>query len=75
MTINNIFQFLVPKDKQFFPLFKQSTANLIEISTTLTKLTSSDSNQRSIFFDKIQNIKDRNEKISHEINLELSNPI
>jgi uncharacterized protein len=72
MTLNNIFQFLVPKDKQFFPLFKQSTTNLIEISNTLKQLTSSESNQRSIFFEKIATLKEKNEKISHEINLELS---
>ncbi len=35
MSINSIFQFLVPKDKKFFPLFEQASANLIVLSETL----------------------------------------
>ena len=30
MTLNSIFQFLFPKDKKFFPLFEQATANLFQ---------------------------------------------
>ena len=35
MTLNNIFQFLVPKDKKFFPLFEQASANLTLLASTL----------------------------------------
>ena len=35
MTLNNVFQFLVPKDKKFFPLFEQAAANLILLAETL----------------------------------------
>ncbi|MEO8240475.1 MAG: DUF47 domain-containing protein, partial [Flavobacterium sp.] len=27
MSINSIFQFLVPKDKKFFPLFEEASSN------------------------------------------------
>ena len=30
MSLNSIFQFLVPKDKKFFPLFEQASSRLIE---------------------------------------------
>ena len=35
MNINNFFQFLVPKDKKFFPLFEEASSNLIDIATNL----------------------------------------
>ena len=35
MTLNNIFQFFVPKDKKFFPLFEQASANLILLAEIL----------------------------------------
>ena len=31
MTLNSVFQFLVPKDKKFFPLFEEASSNLIEL--------------------------------------------
>ena len=35
MSINSIFQFLVPKDKKFFPLFEQATSKLTLLAETL----------------------------------------
>ena len=35
MSINSIFQFLVPKDKKFFPLFEQASSNLVLLAETL----------------------------------------
>ena len=35
MTLNSVFQFLVPKDKKFFPLFEEASSNLIELATNL----------------------------------------
>jgi hypothetical protein len=33
MSINIIFQFLVPKDKKFFPLFEEASSNLISFKS------------------------------------------
>ena len=35
MNANSIFQFLIPKDKKFFPLFEEASKNLILIATEL----------------------------------------
>jgi hypothetical protein len=35
MSLNTIFQFLVPKDKKFFPLFEEATKNLVELASHL----------------------------------------
>jgi uncharacterized protein len=71
MTFNNIFQFMVPKDKQFFPLFAKSTSNLVEIAKAFKDLTTMDPNNREGQFSKIAALKDNNQAISKEINLEL----
>ena len=34
-SLNDIFQFLVPKDKKFFPLFEQATAKLVKLTSNL----------------------------------------
>ena len=71
MTFNNIFQFMVPKDKQFFPLFAKSTSNMVEITKSFKDLTAMDTANRSIQFSKIAALKVKNQEISKEINLEL----
>ena len=71
MTFNNIFQFMVPKDKQFFPLFAKSTSNMVEITKSFKDLTMMDATNRSIQFSKIAALKVKNQEISKEINLEL----
>ncbi len=35
MSLNSIFQYFVPKDKKFFPLFEQASLNLILMAETL----------------------------------------
>jgi hypothetical protein len=35
MSLNSIFQFLVPKDKKFFPLFEQASTNLVQLASHL----------------------------------------
>jgi uncharacterized protein len=71
MTFNNIFQFMVPKDKQFFPLFAKSTSNLVEIAKAFKDLSVSDASNRSSIYNKIATLSDKNQSISKEINLEL----
>lgn len=38
MKIDNIFGFLIPKDRKFFPLFNQAADNLVNASALLCKL-------------------------------------
>ena len=57
MTINNIFQFLVPKDKKFFPLFEQASANLIILADTLHEAVNAPKEAREDFFNKIEELE------------------
>jgi uncharacterized protein len=72
MTINSMFQFLVPKDKQFFPLFQQASYNISELSIEVERLAHEDLSNRDLIFQKICIIKEKSKAITHTINLELS---
>ena len=72
MTINNIFQFLVPKDKKFFPLFEQASANLIILADTLHEAVNAPKEARQDFFNKIEELEAIIEEITHKTHLELS---
>jgi len=72
MSINNFFQFLVPKDKKFFPLFEQATSNLILMATTLHEVVNLPPNDRAELFQKIEEQEQIGEDIARQINLELS---
>jgi len=72
MTINNIFQFLVPKDKKFFPLFEQAAANLIIIANTLHEGVNAPKSERDEYFKKIDELEMIIEEIAQQTHLELS---
>ena len=72
MTLNSIFQFLVPKDKKFFPLFEESTSNLIQIATILHEAVNLPKKEREAFFLKIDELEQKGENITRRTNLELS---
>jgi uncharacterized protein Yka (UPF0111/DUF47 family) len=72
MTINNIFQFLVPKDKKFFPLFEQASANLIILADTLHEAVNVPKIEREEYFKKIEELEAIIEEITHITHLELS---
>lgn len=72
MSLNNFFQFLVPKDKKFFPLFEQATTNLILMATTLHEVVNLPPNERFDFFQKIEELEQIGEEITRKISLELS---
>ena len=72
MTINNIFQFLVPKDKKFFPLFEQAAANLIVLAETLHDAVNAPKEEREDYYKKIEELEDIIEEITHKTHLELS---
>ena len=72
MTLNNIFQFLVPKDKKFFPLFEQAAANLIILADTLHEAVNAPKPEREEYFKKIEELEAIIEDITHKTHLELS---
>jgi predicted phosphate transport protein (TIGR00153 family) len=72
MTLNNIFQFLVPKDKKFFPLFEQASANLVVLAETLHEAVNAPKLEREEYFKKIEELEATIEEITHKTHLELS---
>ena len=72
MNINNFFQFLVPKDKKFFPLFEEASSNLIEIATNLHEAVNLPVKEREVLFQKIDVLEQKGEDITRQTNLELS---
>ena len=72
MNINSFFQFLVPKDKKFFPLFEQASSNLIEVATNLHEAVNLPLKEREVLFQKIDALEQRGEDITRQTNLELS---
>ena len=72
MSLNSIFQFLVPKDKKFFPLFKQASVNLVLLAETLHELVNHPKDERDAYFKKIEELEATIEDITHKTHLELS---
>jgi predicted phosphate transport protein (TIGR00153 family) len=72
MSINSIFQFLVPKDKKFFPLFEQAAANLIVLAETLHDAVNAPKEEREDYYKKIEELEATIEEITHKTHLELS---
>lgn len=72
MTINSIFQFLVPKDRKFFPLFEQASSNLVLLAETLHEVVNIPAKERMPYFDKIDELEQIGENITRETNIELS---
>lgn len=72
MTLNNIFQFLVPKDKKFFPLFEQAAAGLILLAEALHEAVNAPKTEREEYFRRIEELEAEIEEITHKTHLELS---
>jgi len=72
MSLNIIFQFLVPKDKKFFPLFEEASSNLIELASHLHEAVNLPLKEREVLFVKIDELEQKGEDITRQTNLELS---
>jgi predicted phosphate transport protein (TIGR00153 family) len=72
MNLNSIFQFLVPKDKKFFPLFEQAAASLILLAETLHEAINVPKEEREDYFKKIEELEAKIEELTHTTHLELS---
>ena len=66
MSINNIFQYFIPKDKKFFPLFEQDSANLIKLGEKLVEaVNTEDINTRKKIFKEIEDLEHIGDEITH----------
>lgn len=72
MSINNILQFIVPKDKKFFPLFENATKNLVSLAETLHVAVNAPLAEREKLFLLIEVLEQKAEEITHSLTLELS---
>lgn len=72
MSINNIFQFFIPKDKKFFPLFESATSKLVLLAESLHEALNVSKNEREGYFKKIDELEAQIEEINHQTHLELS---
>jgi predicted phosphate transport protein (TIGR00153 family) len=72
MTLNSFFQYLVPKDKKFFPLFDQASKNLILLAEALHECVNAPKAERENYFKEIEELEAIIEEITHKTQLELS---
>lgn len=73
MSLNSIFQYFVPKDKKFFPLFESASANLINMSNLLVEAVNEvDLERRNQIIKQIEGLEHVGDEITHNIFLELS---
>lgn len=71
-SLNDIFQFLVPKDKKFFPLFEQATAKLVKLTSNLNDAANATVEEREMHYQQIVDLDAEIEKITHKTLIELS---
>lgn len=73
MNLNKIFSFFIPKDKVFFELFIQSSANLVAVSHVFSEMVSNnDISKREDYVKKIEDLEHVGDDITHSIFTELS---
>src|SRR5436190_3869803 len=68
MSANSIFQYFIPKDRKFYPLFEQASANLVAISKILYEaLTTQSPEKRSAYIREIEKLEHVGDDITHQI--------
>lgn len=72
MQLGRMFSFLVPKDKNFFKLFAQSSDNLVEISKVFSQMVNSPNGKRQELMKKISDLEHVGDELTHRIFTELS---
>jgi predicted phosphate transport protein (TIGR00153 family) len=72
MALGSIFSFLVPKDKNFFSLFAQSSNNLVDISKVFNEMVNSAPDKRHEYQKRISDLEHVGDEITHKIFTELS---
>ncbi len=73
MSLNSVFQYLVPKDRKFIPLLESASSNLVEVSNVLYNLmTISDPVKRIEMVRLIEKLEHKGDEITHTIFSELA---
>jgi len=73
MSLNSVLQFLVPKDKKFFPLLLEHAGLLVEIAVALNQAMIVETvEERKVCFKEINDLEDKSDAITKKINFELS---
>src|SRR5438477_12598899 len=68
MSANSIFQYLIPKDRKFYPLFEEASANLVAIAKVLVEGLSAPTMEKRIpFIRKIEKLEHVGDDITHRI--------
>lgn len=71
MSLNNIFQFLVPKDKVFYPLFEQAARKIRILSQTLNEAVNAPAKEREKMLKEVEVLKQDIETIAQKTRVEL----
>jgi predicted phosphate transport protein (TIGR00153 family) len=72
MSLNSIFQYFVPKDKKFFPLFEQAGSNLIEMAKLLKEsVHTTDLQLRTDNSKLLEDLEHKGDNLTRQIHLEL----
>lgn len=73
MLVDRIVQFLLPKDRKFFPLFERASGNLVTISGVLVEMVNSTNHDKRVeLIKEIERLEHVGDSITHEIFHELS---
>lgn len=73
MKLDKLFQFLVPKDKKFFPLFSSASANLVSCTLEFQKLLNcDDEDEKAVLVKNIKKFEKVGDKITVSIFDELN---
>ncbi|WP_121967145.1 DUF47 domain-containing protein [Myroides sp. N17-2] len=71
MSLNNIFQFLVPKDKTFYPLFEKAAGKIKKLSETLNEAVNAPAKERDQLLKNVEVLKQEIEAIAQTTRVEL----
>lgn len=71
MSLNSVFQFLVPKDKTFYPLFEQAANKIKLLSETLHNAANLPANDRENLLKEVEILKSEIEEIVQTTRVEL----
>lgn len=73
MKISSLFSFIVPKNRLFFDLFSEDTANLVEQAKKFNQLFGAkDKNELATIIREIRDLEHKGDEITHKIFLELA---
>ena len=73
MKLDHFLQFLIPKDKKFFPLLEKASGNLLTIAKTLLEMVNTaELEKRKELIKEIERLEQVGDNISHEIFHELN---